>query len=126
MSGEDEKIWRRYWGVNAGDAVALYFDVGVGLPDQLPRTDDPNMMFMWIRNTQKRIDVVVERVLTLDLIEVKFRPTANVVGQMLVSGTLFHQDNPFNKPAVPMILTDREDSELRGVAEASGLRWVVV
>jgi len=126
MSAEDLEIWRRWWPGAQGDALRIYFDVGLGLPDELPRTEDANQLLGWIRNTQKRADVVVERRARVDVVELRFNASLNVVGRLLGYIHLLNQDNPFNLPLRGVIVTNRFDSEVEAVAEVAGFTFLVV
>jgi hypothetical protein len=125
MSPEDLEIWRRWYpGVSLG-VKALYFDVGVGLADDLPASEDSSQLLGWIANTQKRIDVLIERETVVDVVELRFNASANAFGRVLVYRELLGQDNPFDKPLRAFLVTNKKDSELARLAEQNGVVWVV-
>jgi hypothetical protein len=125
MSQEDVEIWRRYFPTVREGTRAIYFDVGLGLADELPKIDDANQLLGWIRNTQKRADVVIERETRVDLIELRFNASANAVGRLLIYRKLLLEDNPFNKPVRGILVTNRPDSELAALCADNDLDFVV-
>lgn len=126
MSAEDFEIWKRWWPKIRAGTVSVWFDVGLGLPAELPQTEDAALMLMWIRNNQRRADVILEREDEVWLVELRMRANPNALGRVLVYMDLLAEDNPFTKPVVPFLVTDREDPDTRRAAEARGVRFVVV
>lgn len=125
MSPEDFEIWRRWWPIVSLGALHLFFDVGLGLPDELPLTDDSVQLAGWIRNTQKRADVVVERREVVWLVELRFNAQSSAIGRLLTYQELLIGDNPFKLPVMPHLVTNKFDSEVRSVAERSGITYWV-
>lgn len=124
MSPEDLEIWRRWWPSVERGAIALYFDIGLGLPDELPETEDSAALAGWIRNTQKRADVIIERADEVWLVELRFNAQSSAIGRLLTYQQLLIDDNPFKKPIRPYLVTNKFDSEVRRIAEALGLQYV--
>jgi hypothetical protein len=125
MSPEDFEIWRRWWPTIMTDHASLYFDVGLGLPDSLPETHDSKQLAGWIRNTQKRADVIIERADEVWLVELRFNAQSSAIGRLLTYQQLLIDDNPFQKPVSPYLVTNKFDSEVRRIAEALGIAYVV-
>jgi hypothetical protein len=126
MSVQDFPIWEIYWPRIRPGALWLYFDVGLGLPDELPLSDDPAQLVGWIRNTQKRADVVIERARDVLLVELRHAAQMNAVGRLLGYKKLLEQDNPFGKIVIPVLVTDRHDSEVRDLAADLDIVYIVV
>jgi hypothetical protein len=126
MSREDFEIWERWWPRVREGTEALYFDVGLGLPDDLPQSDDADQLFGWIRNTQKRADALLERREQVWLVELRFQASLNAVGRLQGYRLLLQQDNPFQKAILPHLVTNRLDSDVKATAEALGQVFVVV
>lgn len=125
MSPEDFDIWKRWQPTIQADTIALYFDVGLGLPDTLPQSDDSAQLSGWIRNTQKRADVIIERQKDVWLVELRFNAQSSAVGRLLTYQQLLIDDNPFSLTIVPYLVTNKFDSEVRRVAEALGITYLV-
>lgn len=125
MSPEDFEIWRRWWPTVQRGALNLYFDVGLGLPDTLPETEDSAQLAGWIRNTQKRADAVIERAPEVWLIELRFNAQSSAIGRLLTYQQLLIDDNPFQKTVRPYLITNTFDSEVRRIAEALGITYLV-
>lgn len=126
MSAEDVEIWRRYFPTVKEGARALYFDVGLGLADELPAISDPDQLLGWIRNTQKRADVLIERSDRVDLIELRFNATSNAVGRLLMYEKLLSDENPFKKRINPILVSNRFDGEVKRLCDGLGFSFVVV
>jgi hypothetical protein len=125
MSSEDFDIWRRYWPAHKAGALAMWFDVGLGLPDHLPAAEDAEQLLGWIRNTQKRADVIVERAERVEVIELRFNTTANVVGRLEAYLMLLGDDNPFAKPLAGVVVSNRYDGELFRLCSLRGFAFEV-
>ena len=126
MSQEDFPIWERWFPKIRETARGLYFDVGLGLPDQLPESDDANQLLGWIRNTQKRADAIIERDTDVLLVEMRFNAQLNALGRLIGYVQLLKDDNPFSKPIVPILVTNRKDSEVARIAEQLRIVYEVV
>jgi len=126
MSQEDFPIWSRWYNTNHDDALALYFDVGLGLPDELPDSDDANQLLGWIRNTQKRADAIIERQRDVLIIEMRFNAQMNALGRLRGYQILLEDDNPFGKPIIPVLVTNKRDSEVARLAEDLKIVYEVV
>lgn len=126
MSQEDFPIWERWYPKIKPSAIALYFDVGLGLPDQLPETEDAAQLLGWIRNTQKRADAIIERDFDVLLVELRFNAQVNAIGRLECYRLLLNDDNPFNKPIVPVLATNKADSDVKRLAELNHIVYEVV
>ena len=126
MSAEDFPIWLAWFPTIRSSAEALYFDVGLGLADNLPKSDDANQLLGWIRNTQKRADVIVQRAKDVLLVELRFNAQLNALGRLRGYQLLLQDDNPFGKPIVPVLVTNKRDSEVARLAEDLKIAYEVV
>lgn len=126
MSAEDYPIWKRYYPTIRESARALYFDVGLGLPDELPKSDDAAQLLGWIRNTQKRADVIVEREADVLLIELRFNAQLNALGRLRGYKLLLEDDNPFKRPIIPILVTNKPDSEVGRLAELDRVVYEII
>lgn len=126
MSGEDFAIWERWWPAARGDARALYFDVGLGLPDELPRSENAEQLLGWIRNTQKRADVIVVRPGSVDVVELRFNAGLNAVGRLMGYVDLLLDDLPWKLPVRGVLVSNKRDSEVERMLLKLGLLYEVV
>lgn len=126
MSAEDFPIWQRWFPSIRHSARALYFDVGLGLPDDLPHSEDVNQLLGWIRNTQKRADAIIERAGDVLLVELRYNAQLNALGRLQGYQLLLEDDNPFGKPVVPVLVTNKKDSEVARLAELHRIAYEVV
>lgn len=126
MSAEDFPIWLRWYPTVKPTALKLYFDVGLGLPDELPQTEDADQLLGWIRNTQKRADAIIERDRDILLVELRYNAQLNAIGRLQGYQLLLNDDNPFGKPIIPILVTNKRDTEIRRVAELAQITYEVV
>jgi len=126
MSKEDLVLWRKYRLTAIQKAVRLYFDVGLGGQTEVPPGTAPEMALMWLRNTQKRIDVLIEEEKKWVIIELRERAGASAIGRLLQYFDLWKQDPPDDRIVELRLVTDFEDRDARGLAERMGITFVLV
>jgi hypothetical protein len=126
MSSEDYPLWLRYYPTVKPKTVALYFDVGLGLPEQLPTTDDAASLLGWIRLNQKRADALIITADKTLLVELRFNAQANALGRLLLYRALLDQDNPWRQPVDSILVTNRFDHEIEMVAKDLNIQYVIV
>lgn len=126
MSQQDFPIWERWYPSIKPTATALYFDIGLGLPDELPHSDDADQLLGWIRNTQKRADAIIERANDVLLVELRYNAQLNAIGRLQGYAILLEDDNPFHKPIIPILVTNNPDSEVERLAQLHKITYEVV
>lgn len=126
MSTEDLIIWKDYKSQAIKNSINIYFDVGIGGETRVPPGTTPEMALMWLRNTQKRIDVLIEEETRWIIIELRARAQASAVGRLLQYFDLFKDDPPNNKPIFLRLITNNEDRDTKRLAEKMGIDFVVV
>lgn len=126
MSGEDLLLWRKYQTEAIKNAIHLYFDVGLGGQTEVPPGTSPEMALMWLRNTQKRIDVLVEEEGRWVIIELRSRASSTAVGRLLQYMDLWKEDPPNNKPIELRIVTDSIDQDTKRLAEKLGITFIQI
>lgn len=126
MLGEDLELWKKYRITAIQKAVKLYFDVGLGGQTKVPPGTSPEMATMWLRNTQKRIDVLIEEENKWVIIELRARATATAVGRILQYFDLWKEDPPDDKVVELRLVTDSEDRDTKKLAEKLGINFIVV
>lgn len=109
MSSEDWEIWRRWFPQYRESTKLLYFDVGLG-PGRPAPDPDINSPYRraWLRNTQRRADVVMVREEEIWLVELRFLASPNAVGRLLVYANLWQKDPPFPDPLKLHLVTNEE------------------
>ncbi len=128
MAPEDFEIWKRWFPTVREGTVRILFDVGVGEGRTIPANTEPAFEFMWLRNTQKRIDAVLEREDEFWIVELRFAAQTSAIGRVLTYKRLWDKDSlkidP--RPSVAFIVTNAEEPDVRETAEALGIRYVVI
>lgn len=128
MAPEDLQIWQRWFPTIAQETLQLYFDVGLGDGRPPPEETPPELARMWLRNTQKRADVLIVRQNEVWLVELRFAAQPSAVGRVLTYALLWERDPVIRKPLVPWIVTNGAafDPDVRDTAEAHGIRYAAV
>ena len=125
MSGEDLELWLKYRPIAIQKALKIYFDVGLGGQTEVPEGTSPEMALMWLRNTQKRIDVLIEEEKKWVIIELRSRAQASAVGRLLQYFNLWKEDPPDKKIVELNLVTDTVDQDTKNLAEKLGITFVV-
>lgn len=126
MIAEDLTLWNKYRNTAIQKAKNLYFDVGLGGQTEVPPGTSPEMATMWLRNTQKRVDVLVEEENKWVIIELRARAQASAVGRILQYFNLWREDPPDDKIVELRLVTDTEDRDTKNLAERLGITFVVI
>jgi len=126
MAGEDYELWKR-WKPNAiKDAIALYYDVGVGGITDVPEDTTPEMARMWLYNTQKRIDVLIETEKEWKIVELRARASSAALGRIMMYKKLWNDDPPDKRPIKLIIVSDTRDPDVLSTAELMGIEFITV
>ena len=124
MSAEDRAIWLRWWPTVREKVQDVYYDVGLGMPDELPFEPDPVQLAGWIYSNQKRADLVAYQTGEVWIVELRHNASANAIGRLQMYAQLWSED-PVLPGALKLVLvSDREDSALRFLAGRLGIEFV--
>lgn len=126
MSQDDYPLWQKYKNEALKDAIAVYYDVGLGGQAEVPEGVTPDMALMWLRNTQKRADVVIETTQEWKIIELRSQATGAALGRLLMYRDLWKKDPPDSKPVSVLLVTDRYDNDVLETAKAVDVQYVTV
>ena len=126
MSTEDVDLWFRFRERHIIHPTRLLFDVGVGRgkADQegipLPWQD------FWMRETQRRIDLLAIEPERQIIIEFRKHALANALGRLIVYRQLLNLDPVSDLPLETWIVTDSRDPELAALFDQYGIKWLTV
>jgi len=124
MSPEDTTIWKKYKYKILSEADAMYFDVGLGGQTEVPPGTPEEMARMWLRNTQKRADVVLETTNGWTIIELRENATSSAAGRLLQYRELWNQDPPDNKPVILRLVSNSYDKDLDGLCKTLNIEYL--
>jgi hypothetical protein len=126
MSTEDVDLWYRFRERHIIKPTKLLFDVGVGRGkvDQIGIPSD--WQDFWMRETQRRIDLLAIEPSRQIIIEFRKRALANALGRLIVYRQLLAQDPISPLPLETWLVTDTKDPELEALFAEHGVRWYVV
>ena len=120
------EVWLRFLQKFPGRFESFSYDVRVGSGVKLSDETPENIKKMALGLSQKRVDVAAKGVEGLTLVELSPNAGADSVGQLLVYGTLWVKDNPGQPPPKLLLVTGSERSDIREVAESTGVEFLVV
>ena len=116
MSQEDRKIYDDWKTTALKEDYDLYFDVGLGAGIPAPPETDPDIARGWFLNTQKRADLIVDTHSEWWIVELRFNASSNAIGRLLMYKKLFLQDQIKTQPIFLILVSDRYDPDLEGLA----------
>ncbi len=127
MPSTEQLIWLRWRDDALRGASKLWFDVGLGPGLTVPEDADPNIRKMWIRNTQRRADVIIEYNTHVLIVEVRHFASPNVVGRLLTYRRLWIEDDPIPGKRVDlMVVTNFHDNDTDILCGDLGIRYLVI
>ena len=125
MSPEDYEIWKRYKPQIIKDAQAVYYDVGLGGQITVPPGTTSEMARMWFRNTQKRIDVLLDYGIGWIILELRVQASSSAIGRLLHYRDLWNEDPPDKRPVLLRLVTNLEDKSIRALAQKLDIDYIV-
>jgi hypothetical protein len=126
MSPREVLIYREWLRLHQGEYDRFDYNVLVG------SGTDPGVAFpqvyrdQYIRNTQKRMDIVAYKGAQPFILEVKDRATASSMSQLLTYKALWPITFPGTPAPVLVLITNRVTADMPMVLDASGIRLDVV
>lgn len=126
MSTLDYSIWERYRRELPAGTHTLYFDVRLGGGRSPGDETDPKYVEFWMRNTQKRADVLAVAPSGIWIIELRDQAQSNAIGRLLLYGKLWLQDAALGGPVKLLLVTNVLDPDVRDLADAMGIEYKVV
>jgi len=126
VSPDDLVIWKKYHTQIYGEAVNLYFDVGLGGPAEIEKGISREMEKAWIRLNQKRADVVIEALDRWVIVELRHYASAAALGRLLMYKDLWKQDPPDERPVELRLVSDGYDKDVASTAMALNIDYIIV
>ncbi len=123
---DEISVWLRFQQKFPGRFNSFSYDVRVGPGVKLGEENTEKIRKMALGLSQKRIDVVAQNQEGLTLVEISPNAGASSVGQLLVYQTLWIKEHPGEAPPNLLLVTGFERSDIREVAQDSGVELLVV
>jgi hypothetical protein len=126
MSPEDLAIWQRYFPLIRDEITSMYFDVYLGNGLVAPADAPPNYRRMWLKNTQKRADVIVTVGAEVWLIELRYAASSSAIGRLLMYKQLYLLDPVLGQNLRLILVTDQYDQDVELAANAASITYLIV
>ncbi len=126
MSQEDYGIWQRWIVRQRAKIQRMHFDVGLGDGQEAPSQAPDNFRRMWLRNTQKRADAVLETTDGLWLIELRFDANSNAIGRLKLYEQLYAEDPILGPLSQCVLVSNIHYSELKALSATLGISYHIV
>jgi hypothetical protein len=121
MLPAEAEIWDRFLKIRQPPFINLEYDVHVGDTPIPPATLPDYLRGMYDSVMKKRIDVVAHDTDVIYVIEVKPRAGMSALGQVLAYKYLYTRDFSPGKPVEMRIVSEREEPNIREIAEPLGV-----
>jgi hypothetical protein len=126
MREAETLIWERFLArfPDAYDEVAYNVKVGEGA--EIPEGTDETIAFDFKVLTQRKIDVIGFKGNTIDIIELKPLAGTGAVGQVKAYGVLYKKTYDSGANPNLIVMTDAEQRDTKTVAEAEGVKLIII
>jgi len=126
MLPEDVPTWQKFRRIFGELFLHFYYNVKLGGQLISDPAIPPNIAKSWYYSTAKRLDALGETKDEVWLIEVTANPGVRAIGQIAAYRVLWAIDPKINKLAIPVLVVDTIDLDLRFVASVQGVRVMEV
>lgn len=125
VSEPETSIYQR-WSKNLpAGVVRSYFDVGLGDGNPAPVGTAKNIRRMWLRNTQKRADVVLEFLDKVAIVELRSIAQSNAIGRLQLYKMLYLRDPVIGTNVEIWLVTDLFIQEVDDLAKLVGVKYII-
>jgi len=125
MLSEDTEVWSKYLSAPIVPIKAVWYDVRVGKPVQLPGGASQMELQIAAGLTRKRIDVIAAVGSGFWVIEVKPFASMLALGQIISYRHLFVQEYTVDGDVWPVVVCDAADEDLVDEFEMLGVALIV-
>ncbi len=126
MPAQDYALWQRYRLKITDYFERVYFNVRVGEPIPVAEDLPPEIKAMGEAVSRRRIDVVLGRLTSWHLVELKYNAGAEGLGQILMYCALWKSDPPDDRLVVPVIVSNVANKDLALACKVYGVELLVV
>lgn len=126
ISPIDFDVYSRWIKTTAPKPANVYYDVGLGEGAAVPPGIAPALKKMWLKNTQCRVDVLIETDTHIHITELRDDANPNAVGRLLVHKMLWEDDPAIKKPIKMHLVTNNYYNELARLCKLHDIIYEVV
>lgn len=126
ISPRDLAIWQAWWPTVRDAVSSVWFDVGLGEGASGGGGVEPALRDMWLKNTQKRADVVMRYRGGLFIVELRSAASASAIGRLQLYLHLWNVAPAFAGRIDLWLVTDQVDSDVAALARSLSVVYTVV
>lgn len=126
MLPQEVVIFRAWWKANAANYTGADFNVRVGTGFDPGAAYDVAVRQSSVMSTQKRIDALLSGASGWQIVEVKYRATPLVIGQIMCYALLWMKDNPQLARPHALVLCAYTDADTRYCCNQLGIELQIV
>jgi len=126
MSELDLQLYKRWITLHRLEIKSLFFDVGLGEGYPAGTETDPELIAMWLKNTQKRADVIAVTQEEVWITELRWEATENAIGRLLLYFLLWMDDPSIVAPVKLRLVSNRDDPDVRRLANIHNIIYEIL
>lgn len=126
ISPRDFAIWRAWWPSVRDEVTDIWFDVGLGAGADVVGEHAPAVVDMWLKNTQKRADIVMRYRGSVWIVELRSAASASALGRLALYQHLWNVDPPFAGSVLLWLVTEQRDRDVESLARLQKVAYTVV
>ena len=126
MREAETLIWERFLSAHPDAYDEVAYNVKVGEGAEIPEGTDESIAFDFKVLTQRKIDVIGFKNNSIDIIELKPYAGTGAVGQVKGYGVLYKKTYDGSANPNLIVMTDVEQRDTRTVAEAEGVKLIII
>jgi hypothetical protein len=126
MREAETLIWERFLSAHPDAYDEVAYNVKVGEGAEIPDGTDEVIAFDFKVLTQRKIDVIGFKNNDIDIIELKPYAGTGAVGQVKAYGVLYKKTYDANASPNLIVMSDVEQRDTRTVAEAEGVKLIII
>lgn len=121
----EASIWTRWRFSLPVGVIRIFANVRVGKGRFAEGSFTENERDMWLKVTQKRIDVFLEFQDKVWIVELRRVASSGAIGRLLMYKQLYEEDPIANKPVTLALVTDARDEDVQAIAFTLGIKYII-
>lgn len=126
LRSEEVAIWERFIDLHPGFFDSVDYDVPVGTPREYPEIKEEKIKAGMELLSRKRIDVVGFKNEKVFIVEIKPNALLEAFGQLMGEKDLWIKENPEKKEVSMVLITDKENPDIKELSLKYEVYYFVV